>query len=245
MQLQYEIASLDAIEPALREHYVKTKNGGYRLELTNYQTAEQMRTQMLADKSATGRATVRIHELEKQALQDELAETKRRAEPKPVVPPERSADDQRLEKEFTDKLNAHEAGLKAQVASLRSDRDSTALERVAAEIASKLAVPGSIDLLLPHVRERLTASDIGGRFEITVKNAASVEHLIEEFRSDPRFARAVNGPNAVDQALHAKRVAETLGISAAQTSVTRAEFERLSAAKRAAHARAGTRIIDA
>jgi hypothetical protein len=163
---------------------------------------------------------------------------------KPIVP-ERSADDVRLEKEFADKLNAHEETLKAQVASLRRDRDDTALERAATEIANKLAVPGTVELLLPHIRERLTASDAGGHFEITAKDAASLEHLAEQFRTDPKFARVIVGAAPLDAARHQQRVNETLGVVPLPASVTRQAFEQMTPAKRAAYARTGGRIADA
>jgi hypothetical protein len=163
---------------------------------------------------------------------------------KPIVP-ERSADDARLEKEFADKLNAHEETLKAQVASLREDRDRVALERVAHEIASRVAIAGSHELLMPHIMSRLVASDAGGHFEITAKDAASLEHMAEQFRTDPKFARVIVGAAPLDAARHLQRVNETLGIVPAPASVTRQAFEQMTPAKRSEFARTGGRIADA
>jgi hypothetical protein len=85
-----------------------------------------------------------------------------------------------------------------------------ALERTAVAIAAKLNL-ACVELLLPHVRTRLVASDVGG-----------------EGRAECR---------AFDRV-----VAETLGITAAPTSMTRQEFEKLSPAARAANARVGGKI---
>jgi hypothetical protein len=235
--ISYEIKSLDDAPEWAREHYIKTKSG-YRLEITGVETHEELRAAKDAARDGRNIAAARIIELEALALK-----------PPPELPPlptfERSADDIRLEKEFTDKLAAHEAGLQAQVASLRSDRDSTALERVAVEVASKLAIAGSHELLLPHIRARLAVSDANGHFEIAAKDAASIEHLVEQFRADPRFSRVLNGMSTVDKAQHQRRVAESLGIVATPASVTRAAFQAMTAPERAAYAREGGKIADA
>jgi hypothetical protein len=149
-----------------------------------------------------------------------------------------------LEAEFTAKLAAHETNLKAQIASLRSDRDSVALERVAVEIASRIAIAGSHELLLPFIRTRLVASDAGGVFAVTAKDAPTLEHLTEEFRNDVRFSRVINGASPLDQARHQQRVAETLGLTAAPPSVTRQAFEKMTSAKRSEFARMGGKIVD-
>jgi hypothetical protein len=150
----------------------------------------------------------------------------------------------RLEAEFNRKLAEHESAIKANIASRRADRNATALERTAHSIAGKLATPGSLEVLLPHIRERLTVSDAGGKFEIVGKGVPTLEHLTEEFRADPRFARIIVGASPADQALHQKRVNETLGITAAPASITRAAFERLTPQQRSEHARARTKISD-
>jgi hypothetical protein len=245
-EVTYEVESLDSVPEWAREHYLAKPSGGFRLEITGRQSAEEMRAEMLEAKAATGQANRKIHELEKRALQDQLTEARRLADPKPIVSvPERHPDDIRLEAETNEKIRAHEAGLQAQVASLRSDRDSVALERVAVSIASKLAIAGSTELLLPHVRERLMVSDANGHFEIAAKDAPSIEHLVEQFRADPRFSRVLNGMSTVDKAQHQRRVDETLGIGAAQSSITRAKFEAMNAPERAAYARTGGKIADA
>jgi hypothetical protein len=245
--ISYEIKSLDDAPEWAREHYIKTKTG-YRLEITGVETHEELRAAKDAARDGKNAATARIRELEEQAeeqaLQNEYAEARRLADPKPIVQPERHPDDIRLEKEFTDKLAAHEDGLKAQVASLRSDRDSTALERTAVEVASKLAIAGSHELLLPHIRARLAVSDANGVFAVTAKDAPSIEHLVEQFRADPRFSRVLNGMSTVDKAQHQRRVDETLGITA-PASVTRAAFQAMTAPERAAYAREGGKIADA
>jgi hypothetical protein len=247
MQIAYEVESLDDEPELVREHYIAKTNGGFRLQLTNHPSHEELREQLRTEKTAIGRATQQIHALEMAAVQDQLAEAKRHAEPKPVVTvPARHPDDVRLEKECADKLAAHEAGIKANIESLRADRNSVALERVATEIASKLAVSGSHALLMPFVRERLTASDTNGHFEITAKDAASIEHLTEQLRADARFSRVLNGhSSAADKARHQALVDATLGLTAGPASVTRAQFQALSATERAAFARTGGKLSDA
>jgi hypothetical protein len=150
----------------------------------------------------------------------------------------------RLEAQNVRKLAAHEQGLKEQVASLRADRDAAALGRGSHEIAGRLAVPGSAEVLLPHIRARLVASDVGGVFTVTVKDAPSVEHLTEQLRADPKFSRLIVNASPVDQARHLQKVNETLGLTPPVAAVTRSQFEQMTSAKRSECARAGTKIVD-
>jgi hypothetical protein len=239
MQIPYETATLDGIDPAYREHYVQTDNG-YRLDVSGIESKDQLLEDIRTERAAKKIALDKFSRLERAAR--ELAH-----EPPPIVEPTpvpRHPDDLRLEAETAAKIAAREADWKAQVDSLRSDRDTTALERVAVELATKLAVPGSHEVLLPHIRTRLVANDAGGIFTVTARDAASLEHLTEQFRSDPKFARLIAGHAPADQALHRKRVEETLGVVAAPASITRAAFEALTPAARSAFARNGGKIID-
>jgi hypothetical protein len=239
MKLAYEIASLDDAPELVREHYVAKSSGGFRLELTNYETTSEMSAAKDIARDGRNAAAARILELEALAL-------KPPTELEPIPTFERSPDDIRLEKEFNDKLAAHEAGIKANIESLRADRNSVALTRTATEIASRLAVSGSHELLMPFILERLVASDAGGVFAVTARDAASLEHLTEQLRNDARFSRVLNGhSSAADKARHQALVDATLGLGLAPSSITRARFEQMSAPERAAHARVGGKIVDA
>jgi phosphoglycolate phosphatase-like HAD superfamily hydrolase len=148
------------------------------------------------------------------------------------------------EKKHVQKLAEYTAAQEAQIASLKADRSQITLEHAAHELAAKLAVSGSSAVLVPHILERLEAREDEGVLIVSAKGHPSLEHLAEELRADPAFERIIVGASPAEKALHARRVAETLGTKAPAQSLTRQAFERLSPEQRSAHARAGTTILD-
>jgi len=148
-----------------------------------------------------------------------------------------------FEQEHARKLAEYRAGTEAQLASLRADRNRVVLERTAVELAAKLS-PDYVEVLLPHIQERLEAHEADGRLVVSAKDLPTLDHLVEEFRANPVFARVVKGASAQEQAFHARRVAETLGASPPTQSMTRAQFEALSPTQRTERVRAGTKISD-
>lgn len=242
MPLKYTVESLDAIDPALREHYTPTPNG-FRLELTGHETAEQLLESKRVDRDGRNSAIEKIIVLEKLAAEAATRQTEQDRKDAQAAEREatRSAE---YERENTRKLAEHEAGIQARVASLRAARDGAALDRVAIDLSVKLAVPGSHELLLPHVRARLEASDADGVLSVSVKDASSYEHLAEQLRADPRFARVIENASPQDRAAHARRVAETLGTPQPRPPLTREKHEALPPAERAAQARGGAEIFD-
>jgi hypothetical protein len=111
-------------------------------------------------------------------------------------------------------------------------------------LAAKLAGPDYAPLLLPFITERLEIHEAGGGYRVEAKNLPTLDHLAEELRSDPKFARIIIGASATEQANHAARVAATLGLTPPTPPLTRLQFERLSPAQRSDHARKGTQFID-
>jgi hypothetical protein len=244
MPLQFEVADLADVPEAHRDHYTQTEAGRYRLQVAGLATVEQLREGLRAETAGRRAALAEIDRLEKlTAARAEIQRLEKPEPPSPIAEPEQS-DDARLEAETARKLAAHVADREAHIAGLRRDRDTTALARVAHELAGKLAGPDYAALLAPHIAARLVASDAGGRFEVTAKDLPTLEHLAAELRADPKFARVIIGASPADQALHQKRVNETLGVTAARPTLTRAKFDTLRPAERAAHVRAGAEIFD-
>jgi hypothetical protein len=248
MPLKYEVKDLADVEEPRRALYIPIEAGGFRLEVNGLPgSPDDIRAAMRADKIAKDVATAELERREQlAAARAEIERLEKLArEPPPMAEPTpRHSDDARLEAETAAKIAEHEAGIQARITSLRADRDTTALERVACEIAAKLAVPGSHELLLPHIAARLVASDAGGVFSVTAKDAPTIEHLVEQFRSNPAFARIITGASAADQARHQQRVNETLGVPAARPTLSREKFNGLGPQHRAAIARGGAEIFD-
>lgn len=99
-----------------------------------------------------------------------------------------------LEKSWKDKMAAREAELQAERdAALGAVRDLT-VNDTATRLAAELAVPGSADVLLPHIKNRLALETQDGKPVVRVlgpdgkPSAATVDDLRKEIANDKRFA---------------------------------------------------------
>jgi hypothetical protein len=76
------------------------------------------------------------------------------------------------------------------------------VDNVASRLASDIAVPGSADLLIPHIKARLAAEQRDGQFVTVVRDAqgnpsaASIDDLRNEFTTNPAFAPVIVGSKA-------------------------------------------------
>jgi hypothetical protein len=134
--------------------------------------------------------------------------------------------------------------MQGQLDSMRRDRNRVVVEHAALDLAAKLARPGCNSLLMPHILGRLEAREEGGALVISAKGASGLDDLAEQLRTDPAFAPIIQGASPAEKAGHARRVAETTGQQPPPPTLTRRQFEALSPARRAEHARAGGTILD-
>lgn len=244
MPLRYEVSDLADVPEAYRAHYVPTEGGGFRLELDGYETREQLRAGLDAEKSHTQRARAELARLEKQAAESALRQSAQERE-------DAQRQDERVaqlnveyEQEHARKLREYAASQQALIDGMRSARDRAAIKWAADSLAERIARPGCVALLLPHIRERLTVQEDGGAYSVGVKDLPSLDDLAAELFANPAFERIIIGASPQERAIHAKRVAETLGEKPPTQPLMRAQFEKLTPEKRAAHARSGATILD-
>jgi hypothetical protein len=242
--LKYEVPDLSQVAEALRGCYEKTEAGAYRLALDGYETPEQLRAGLAAEKAAARAAVAELARLEKLAAESatrlaeqEPEDARRKAEQEAQL-------NRQYEQENTRKLAEYTASKEAEISSLRADRNRVVLEHAALNIAAKLARAEYVAVLLPHIAERLEGREEGGVFSVHAKDAPDLDALAEQFRADKRFERIIVGASPAEKARHAARVAETLGVKAAQQPITRKQFESLPPERRAESVRAGTTILD-
>jgi hypothetical protein len=261
--LKFEVPDLSQIDEALRGFYEPTDTGAFRLQISGHQTTAELRESKHRESEGRKAAETRLRELEaaqtdreykfareQAALAKELAKMPESLRAHAYGSPEYlaalAAFDAEQSAPYIAKLReATAASQQAHLASLRADLERVTLDRVSHELAAKLArSPECVALLLPHIAARLEGREENGVFVVGTKDAADLDALAEQFRNDVAFAPIIRGASPQERALHAKRVAETIGAKAAPQPLTRAQFERLTPEKRAEQVRAGTSILD-
>jgi len=102
----------------------------------------------------------------------------------------KSGDVAALEKSWQDKLAAREAELSEAVKARDAQLVSLTVGATAQKLAADLAVPGSADVLLPHIKSRLSYAD--GKLSVLdadgKPSAATVDELAKEIASNKAFA---------------------------------------------------------
>lgn len=190
------------------------------------------------------------------AKQDELlSETKaakaakKAAEEKAAVEAEellkKSGDVSALEKSWQEKLAKREQDLTAQITSLTGNLNGLLVDNVAAKMAGELALPGSADLLMPHIRSRLATEIKDGQFVTVVRDlkgqpsALTVEELAKEFSANAAFAPVLVGSKATGGG-----AAGGKGGSATTKTASRSDFDSLSQFERSEFVKGGGTITD-
>lgn len=150
-----------------------------------------------------------------------------------------------LEASWKAKLEKREAELQKLVDGLQGSITTMTVDNVAARIAGEIAVPGSADILIPHIKSRLAAEQREGQFVTVVRDAtgkpsaASLDDLKSEFSTNPAFAPVIVGSKAQGGGA----TGGNKGGGAAK-AVPRATFESMSQSQRMEHARSGGTVTD-
>lgn len=114
----------------------------------------------------------------------------------------KSGDVTALEKSWQDKLEALQSDKDAEIHRLNANLTGVLVDSVASTLASDLAIQGSANVLLPHIRNRLTVDYVDGSPVTRVldasgkPSAATVDELKAEFAANPAFAPIVAGTKA-------------------------------------------------
>ena len=150
-----------------------------------------------------------------------------------------------LEKSWTDKYAAIQAEKDAEIQRLNGSLTGVLVDSVASRLAADLAVQGSANVLLPHIRGRLAVDYVDGSPVTRVldasgkPSAATVDELKAEFAANPAFAPIVAGTKASGGG------ASGAGRGgAASKTMKRAEFDALDYAAKAKVFKDGITITD-
>lgn len=133
---------------------------------------------------------------------------------------EYAAEVERLQTEM-DELIRHQVHTEHQktVARLESTYIDARRKSEARQLARQLARPGCDNVLMPHLLDRIQVTRDGDGWAVTARSSTgvetSLEGLVAELKNTPAFEPVVIGSSAIEKAEHAKKVAETLGLSTA------------------------------
>lgn len=164
-------------------------------------TADEVKAEI--EKETTG-LKGKVDELLKEAKEAKAA--KKAAEEKAAREAEEAArkggDVEALEKSWQAKLEKRERELTQQIESMQASITTMTVDNVAVRLANEIAVPGSADILIPHIKSRLAAEQRDGQFVTVVRDAAgkpsaaTLDDLKTEFTTNAAFAPVIVGSKA-------------------------------------------------
>lgn len=217
-------------------------------------TAEELQAELDA-------VTAKQADTEKQlaavlAKQDELlSETKaakaakKAAEEKAALEAEellrKSGDVSALEKSWQAKYEKLEADKNSQIEAINGNLNGLLVDNVASKIANDLALPGSADLLMPHIKSRLATEIKDGKAVTVVRDlsgkpsALTVEELAKEISANQAFAPVLVGSKATGGGAGGGK-----GGSATGKTLSRADFDALDQFSRSEFSKNGGTLTD-
>ena len=180
MSLTYKVASLDDVNESLRNLY-EEKDGEFVLKVAGLPEPEDVsglkaNYARLMDEKKEQQRLAR----EAQAEKDRLAEEAAR----------KTGDIATLEASWQAKFQEREAQLLAEAKAHQDKVLKLTVGSEAQKLAQKLAVQGSSDVLLPHIKHRLYLKDDGSVGVLDSQgglSAATIEDLEKEFRTNAAF----------------------------------------------------------
>lgn len=197
MALKLEVGSLEGIAADLAKEYKKVEVEGktlYRLDLDGYEDPGALKRAKEHEKESRKLAETKVKELTKavETAQEELDGIRRGAIPK--------GDVEKLETSWKEKLAKKETELGGQLESAQKSLKRMLVDNVAQTLATKIST--APELLLPHIRTRLTTDVADGEFITRVldkdgkPSAMTIDELQKELISNKAFAPIMVGSKA-------------------------------------------------
>lgn len=233
--LKYQIDSVDGLDDGVKALYEK-KGDKYQLKVDGIPQGEDVAglkakvDELLAEKKA-----------EKKRADD--AEAARAAAAEEAA--RKGGDVEAIDKSWKTKFDKREKELLDENDGLKGSLNGMLIDNVAVKLAGELAVPGSADLLIPHIKSRLAAEQRDGQFVTVIKDAAgkpsaaSIDDLKTEFVSNPAFAPVIVGSKATGGGASGG----SNGGGAAKT-VNRAQFNKMTPDAQMSHTKSGGTVTD-
>jgi hypothetical protein len=205
MPLKFAVATLEEVPEAFRGEYVADKEVGFKLNIEpgsgGVDDPAELRRAHEREKTERKAAQKKLKEMEDaQSVKDE--EIRKANEENAKKTGNIDALNASWQQKYDRDLAAKEAEYKPALTSMEADLTREMIDRHATSLAASIALPGSEDVLFPHVRNRLRIETRDGK-RVTVvvdkegkASAATMEDLKKEFVADTRFAPLLVGSRA-------------------------------------------------
>ena len=192
MSLKYKIDSLEGLDETTSALYEKDGDG-FKLKVDGIPQGEDVSglkakvDELLAEKKAAAQKAKEAEEAAKKAAEEAAR---------------KNGDVEALEKSWQEKLTKRESELQAQLDALNGSVTTMTVDNVAVKLANEIAVQGSADILIPHIKSRLAAEERDGQFVTVVRDAqgkpsaATLDDLKNEFANNAAFAPVIVGSKA-------------------------------------------------
>lgn len=230
--LPERVNSLDQVPAGLREHYGPAEDGnGFEVQIEG---AGALRRVLAIERQHRRNAEGRAKELDTQVRHLRGLPKREEMSPREQFLEEaaqrlvglqgdaKAVELRKIEQELTALADAEIGEIQrsgpARVQALQQTVRRLTRESAATEIITRIRRPGvSVDLLMPTVLARLDVEEREGDFVAIGKDASgrpmSLEALVGELRATPALAPLIAGASPEEKAAHARKVAETLGVT--------------------------------
>ena len=194
--LQAKLETLEGVDESLHSFY-EEKDGSFVLQVDGLEDTGALKRAKEHEKEARKASDAKaaeyknqIEELEAKLndIQDDGAR--------------KNGDIEALEKSWSKKLSDRETELTGAIAILEGNLEELLVDNVAGRMAAELAIEGSAEALIPHIRARLGVDERDGKRVTIVKDgegkpsATSIDELKAEFTDNPVFAPLIVGSRA-------------------------------------------------
>ncbi|MGI0119694.1 hypothetical protein [Zooshikella sp. RANM57] len=230
--LKFQLDSLDGVDENLQSFYEEV-DGKYCLKIEGLDDTGALKRAKEHEKTARKAAEDQARELKMQldALQAQINENKdNEARKKGDIEALENSWKEKYtnnEKLWSEKLTHREKELQGNIEKLQNNLKSILIDKEAVRLASELAVEGSAELLIPHIKARLATSERNGQL-VTVVNdlegkpsALTLDELKLEFANKAAFAPVIVGSLATGSSA-----------SSSKSSSATKKFSELSEAER-------------
>lgn len=195
--LKFEVDSLESVEESQRSFYKETEGGKFRLDVDGLEDTGALKRAKDREKERAQKAEEAAKTLEGQLtdLQKQIEEAKKAGHIE-------KGDVEALEKSWAEKYSKLEELSAGKEKALQGQLNQLLVDNKAIQIASELAVEGSADVLLPHIKTRLTAIEKDGQLVTSVldsdgkPSALTLDELKTEIASNKAFAPLIAGSKA-------------------------------------------------
>lgn len=227
MNLKYQIDSLEGLDEAIAKLY-KKDGDVYKLQVEGVESEDDvagLKKALQTERDAREAAEKAQRKAEKDA--------QKKAEDATAAAARKEGDVEALEKSWQKKYGDKVAEMQADIDQRDGWIKQNTVHTTALELATTLAVPGSADVLLPHIEKRLGVDVRDGRPTAVVlgddgkPSALSVKELGEQISGNQAFAPLIVGSKASGGGANGAS-----GGAAKSKTITRQEYDAMEPEQR-------------